>query len=320
MNKLFLLVILSILFFFIQSQLIFNINSKYYGEESYEFTISKEEEFSFRFSEGRGTPCNWRFSNKNILNEISNIQLIKDYYYDWISANNWDIQGGSEDHYFVFKALEKTEMPIILNYDYSCGGVDSISKVIITIHICESNSLDNCINNDKIKCTYNKENYNCISKTLCNKIEIPSESSCNEAITSTPSITRCIYNEDKKQCLDTPICKYINNIENENSCISAPTSDDIRFKCILKEKNGTKTCQEEEKFCEEILDGANDEICFEAPLLNESKTCVYDNENKKCIEVEDKKIAVVNYSKNEKRNKLNFLFFTFGFLYLLLIF
>ena len=247
---------MSNLFFFIQSQLIFNINTRYDKEESYEFTISKEEEFGFRFSEGRGTPCNWRFSNKNILNEISNIQLLKDYYYDWISANNWDIQGGSEDHYFVFKALEKTEMPIILNYDYSCGGVDSISKVIITIHICESNSLDNCINDDTIKCTYNKENYYCISK---------------------------------RQCLDTPICKYINNIKNEESCFSALTSDDIRFKCILKEENGIKTCQEEKKFCEEILDGATDEICLEAPSLNEGKSCVYDNQNKKCIEVEDKK-------------------------------
>ena len=75
-----------------------------------------------------------------------------------------------------------------------------------------------------------------------------------------------------------------------------------------------------EKICEEILDGATDEICLEAPSLNESKSCVYDNENKKCIEVEDKKIDAINYSKNEKRNKLYLLLFTFGLLYLLLIF
>ena len=58
----------------------------------------------------------------------------------------------------------------------------------------------------------------------------------------------------------------------------------------IKRKNGIKTCEEEEKFCEEIIDGATDEICFEAPSLNESKSCVYDNENKKCIEVEDIKM------------------------------
>ena len=291
MNKLLLLVILSLLFFFIQSQLIFNIGTDYNTEEkSYEFTISKEEEFGFRFTRGRGTNCNWEITN---LSEISNIQLIKDYYYDWISENNMNILGGTEYHYFIFKALEATELPIILNYEYSCGGDDLISKVIITIHI---------------------------SKALCNKIEKPSKSSCNEAITSNPSITKCLYNEEKKQCLEARICKYINNIENENDCISSSTSDDIRFKCILKEKNGIKTCQEEAKFCEEILDGATDKICFEAPSLNETKSCVYDNENKKCIEVEDIKIPASNYSKNEKRNKLNLLFLTFGLLYLLLIF
>ena len=59
---------------------------------------------------------------------------------------------------------------------------------------------------------------------------------------------------------------------------------------------------------------------MEAPSLNESKSCVYDNENKKCIEVEDKKIAANNYSKNEKRNKLNLLFLAFGLFYLLFIF
>ena len=141
MNKIFLLVIWSLLFFFIQNQLILNINTEYgKEEESYEFIISKEEEFDFRFTSGRGTDCYWKISNKNILNESSNIQLIKYYIHDWISANNLDIDGGTEHHYFVFKALEKTEMPIILNYDYSCGGVDSISKVIITIYICETNS------------------------------------------------------------------------------------------------------------------------------------------------------------------------------------
>ena len=95
MNKLFLLLILSILLFFIQSQLIFNINIGK-EEESYEFTISKGEEFGFRFTSGRGTDCYWEISNKNILSESSNIQLIKDYYYDWISANNLDIQGGQK--------------------------------------------------------------------------------------------------------------------------------------------------------------------------------------------------------------------------------
>ena len=124
-----------------------------------------------------------------------------------------DIDGGTEYHYFIFKALEKTELPIILNYDYSCGDDDLISNAIITIYISESNGLNNSINNDTIKC-YNKENYSCISKTLCNEIEKPSESSCKEAITSTPSFKRCLYNEEKKQCLDTSLCKYINNIEN----------------------------------------------------------------------------------------------------------
>ena len=272
----------------IQSQLILNINSENYKEEeSYEFTISKGEEFGFRFTGGRGTDCYWKISNKNILNESSNIQLIKYFIHDWISANNLDIDGGTEHHYFVFKALEKTEMPIILNYDYSCGENYLISKVKIIINICEPNSLDNCINDDTIKCTYNKENYYCISK---------------------------------RQCLDTPICKYINNIKNEESCFSALTSDDIRFRCILKEKDDIKTCQEEKKLCEEILDGATDEICLEVPSLNERKSCVYDNENKKCIEVEDKNIDTINYSKNEKRNKLNLLLFTFGLFYLLLIF
>ena len=66
--------------------------------------------------------------------------------------------------------------------------------------------------------------------------------------------TKCMYNKELMKCEERPKCSFVTDINDENSCTSSPTSDDIKLKCAFindKDKNN-KYCIEVSKKCDSM--------------------------------------------------------------------
>ena len=257
MRDYFLYIIIIFLISFIQAQkpeniAIFDIGDYNKNKETYyEFTVSKNEIFGFQFITGRGTAYYWQ--HLNVSNNIrflnySNyfphlMRRIEEIGFKPIvenpAKNKYDIiLGGTEFYYEVFQALEKSDHAKSLRFIYT-NGHDLISNVSVDIYICDEIYKDQCINNETMKCVYNKENKNCISNTLCDKVESVSSTSCENAVTPTPSLTKCIYenNEEEpniqKNCTSKKLCK---DSLKEEECNSAITQYPEITKCVFNKE------------------------------------------------------------------------------------
>ena len=126
-----------------------------------------------------------------------------------ITINNVQVFGGTEEYYKIFKAVDVTNVnePEYLHLIYT-NGREIIKDVNINLWDCDEIYKDQCIDNDTMKCIFDQENKSCISKTLCDKVEIASQNSCENATTSTPSLTKCIYenSEEQENCTIKKLC------------------------------------------------------------------------------------------------------------------
>ena len=277
---------------------IYNIDSYYNKEGFYEITVFKNEVFGFQFTRGRGTNCHWRHSNHTFLKESNYVRFLNSSTWDYLSEENIPIFGGSEKYYELFKALDGGNQPQLLYFTYSCGE-DIYEKASVVIWICDEIYRGQCINNETSKCIYNKENKNCISKALCDKIENVSKTSCEDAVTSTPSLTKCYYEKYKEGANTQEKCvikKLCGNSLTEEECSSAETKNPKTSKCVFDKIQNI--CKEEKKLCYEIEDGATNDICSSAKVSDANKTCVFDNETNLCNEVYIMKNDADKYKKN----------------------
>ena len=331
MGNNYLFLILTFIITFIKAQKpenirIFNISRHYNAEEHYDITVFKNEIFGLESVFGIGSCYQWKHSNHNFLKESN--------YVRFLNSSTWDYQseafqkeleseknstlkripiilsGGIAYCYELFKAMDGGNQPQSLYFTYSCG--DNINQnVSVDIWICDEMYKDQCINNQTAKCVYNRENKKCISKTLCDKVENVSKSSCENAVTSTPSLTKCSYEKSEEgsntqeKCIIKKLCS---NSLTEEECSTAEPINPKTSKCVYDKIQNI--CTEEKKFCYEIKDGANEEICTSAKVTEENKTCIFNNETNFCSEV-------YYIMKNDSGyNKQNILLFCF--LYLLL--
>jgi len=301
---------------------------RYYNEENhYDITVFKNEIFGFEFSVIRGGCGYWNHLNDTVLKESNYVRFLNRSTWDYISeayekqleaaknsTNDREsiipMDGGSSNYYELFKAIDGGSQPQILYFTYSCG-FRIYKKVTVAIWICDEIYKDQCINNQTAKCVYNRENNNCISKTLCDKVENVSKSSCENAVTSTPSLTKCSYEKSEEgsntqeKCIIKKLCS---ESLTEEECSSAEPISPKTSKCVYDKIQNI--CTEEKKFCYEIEDGATEDICSSAKVTEENKTCIFNNETKFCSEVY---YIMKNDSGNNKQNIL-----LLCFLYLLL--
>ena len=277
---------------------IYNIDSYYNKEGFYEITVFKNEVFGFQFTRGRGTNCHWSHSNHTFLKESNYVRFLNSSTWDYLSEGNIQIFGGSEKYYELFKALDGGNQPQSLYFTYSCGE-DIYEKASVVVWICDEIYRGQCINNETSKCVYNKENKNCISKALCDKIENVSKTSCEDAVTSTPSLTKCYYEKYKEGANTQEKCvikKLCGNSLTEEECSSAETKNPKTSKCVFDKIQNI--CKEEKKFCYEIEDSATNDICSSAKVSDANKTCVFDNETNLCNEVYIMKNDADKHKKN----------------------
>ena len=248
-------------FIFIQTQRpqnirIFNVEYKE-GKFFYEYTVFKNEIFAFQFERLRGNYHYWDHLNDSLSEEPEIIKFLNSSSYFWgderiprseiiyhpelnmtsiIMIDNAPIIGGTEEYYETFKALDITKKPELLHFIYT-SETDTIMDVSVNLWVCDEIYKDQCISNEYTKCVYNIENKKCISRPLCNKIENVSKSSCENGVTSTPSLTKCAYEK----------------IENGTNVIE---------KCVIKNLCGNSLTEEECALAE--------------PLNPKTSKCVYD--------------------------------------------
>ena len=294
---------------------IFNIDDRYNKTLSYEYTVFKNEIFGIRFIRGRGTNYYWNHLNDSELKESNDIQFLYSRIYDYISdeyekqlelaKNTSDIynisepsndipkpiinnipepiNGGEEYYYEVFKALNEEKQPQILKFIYSDNDNNVIAyEVTITIWICDEIDKAICLNNDTMNCEYDKENKKCTPINLCDKIENISKQTCENVITLTPNLTKCIYEKKNgiEKCLLKNLC--VNSLS-EEECNSAITSNRTIYNCIYDEVE--EICKEEKKYCHEIYNDATEEICLNAETFGFNKKCVFNKEKNSCNEI-----------------------------------
>ena len=80
----------------------------------------------------------------------------------------------------------------------------------------------------------------------------------------------------------------------KNNCEKAETLN-IETKCIYNESQNK--CIEEEKFCNEIDNGATEDICLNAKITKEDAQCIFSEEKNSCEEVN---IEKEDTDKNEE--------------------
>ena len=230
----------------------------------HEYTVFKNEKFAFKFRQARGTPNNWYHFNESISNKI---KFINRTYYSFADEYNEQtfiitdpltnsntiykpqpILGGSSDMYEIYQALEVTNVdkPDISHLRYSSSFLadNNDIQVNIKIWICDEIYKEQCIENETSKCFYDLNNKTCYSRPLCDKIEQEkfSEILCNNAVSYTPSVSKCIYNKSEDnnsniqgKCVVKNLC--INTLT-EKECNSALTISPETSKCIYnKEEN-----------------------------------------------------------------------------------
>ena len=311
------------------------------GNISFELSILKDELFVIKIHEAVATGYNWKFINENsFLNTyIESTTIPEKSNNKTTDYNNNDKEinfthktttiqehvfkgpylGGSKTYYHYFKALKKTEEPIILNYIYSTYENSEIRvNATIKIWIFDEFYTDKCINNYK-KCIYNEENKNCISKILCRNKEISPEISCNESnesIILSPSMTKCIFAENEQKCILKNLCtsslskeicnssftlnpnitkcaynddineceiKELCDIEENpslNKCNEIPTTNSYEEKCIYDEKKGKCI---RKKICLNV-ESPSIETCQESLTSDKKLKCIFDENNNKCVE------------------------------------
>ena len=84
---------------------------------------------------------------------------------------------------------------------------------------------------------------------------------------------------DGENCVEKTLCSKVQSASAE-TC-NEGVSLNPKKKCGFK--TGDSTCSESDKTCEEIVDGASDDICLSVAVTGENG-CKYDSTNKKCIE------------------------------------
>ena len=113
-------------------------------------------------------------------------------------------------------------------------------------------------------------------------------------------------------CGDDIIEKLCNNSLTEEECASAEAINPKTSKCVYD--NIQKVCKEEKKFCNEIKDGATEEICSNVQVSEANNICVFDKGTNSCNE-----FFIIKNEKNDANNdKKNISLYYF--LYLLLLF
>ena len=283
---------------------IFNTEYKN-GKLFYEFTVFKNETFGIQFERGRGTAYYWDHLNDSLSKEQKPIIFLNTSSYFWaddrvpqteiiydlfsnkthiITINNWPIVGGSEEYYEIFKAVDMTNKnePEYLHLIYT-DGKEILKDVFINLWVCDEIYKDQCIDNDSMKCIFDHENKKCMSKALCDKVEIASELSCKNAVTSTPSLTKCIYEKSgegsniQEKCTIKKLC--VNSLT-EEECNSALTINPETSKCIFN--IGENKCEIKE-ICE-LEDNPSLTKCDEILTSNPLKMiCTFDSITNKCI-------------------------------------
>ena len=201
------------------------------------------------------------------------------------------------------------EIPTTNSYEEKCIYDEKKENVLgkkFVLMLNLSPSIETCqeslTSDKKLKCIFDENNNKCVEKILCNSLEKNSEINCQKAETLNNN-TKCIYNEQTMKCEEKEICLFITNIIDEYSCISAPTSDDLRRKCVLTIENNVKKCQEILKLCSEISNGATEEICSNSLTSKDNKKCVLNNNGISCIEVDKIEESKTNYEFKTEEEK-----------------
>ena len=289
---------------------IFEINHP----SSYEITVFKNQIFGLQFTKGRGLPCSW---DHTFLKESNYISFLNSSIYDYLGeecqkenelakklSNSTHryfprcIMGGEEYYYEIFKALDVSNQPQSLQFHYSQYN-KIMFNITINIWICDEIYKDQCISNEYTKCVYNIENKKCISRPLCNKIENVSKSSCENGVTSTPSLTKCAYEKIEngtnviEKCVIKNLC---GNSLTEEECALAEPLNPKTSKCVYDKTQNF--CKEEKKFCNEIDNGATKDMCLNAKVSDTNKTCALDSETNLCNEVYIMKDDAADIKKN----------------------
>ena len=211
---------------------IFNVGDIFkHGKLFYEYTVFKNEIFAFEFKSCEGTGYHWYHLNDS---EPKTIEFVNMTFHSWrddfvpiteeiiIPPSNENktitvtkiepIVGGPYEIYEIYKALNVTGQPELFHFIYRFDGREPFIDVSVNIWVCDEVYKDQCIDNDTMKCIYIQKNNSCVSKTLCDKVETASEYSCENAVTSTPSLTKCVY--EKPETDETNICEEIDILLN----------------------------------------------------------------------------------------------------------
>ena len=211
---------------------IFNVGEiDKFGKLFYEYTVFKNEIFAFKFESIGGTAIHWYHLNDS---EPKTIELVNKTFHSWrddfvpiteeiiITPSNENITktvikmepmtGGSYEKYEIYKALNMTGQSELFHFIYRFDGKEPFIDASVNIWVCDEVYKDQCIDNDTMKCIYIQNNNSCVSKTLCDKVETASKYSCEDAVTSTPSLTKCIY--EKTETGKTNICDEIDILLN----------------------------------------------------------------------------------------------------------
>ena len=256
--------------------------------------------------QGSVSPYNWEHLNDSLSKEQKSIIFLNTSSYFWtddlvpqtqirhipfsnetyiITINNKQFFGGTEEYYEMFKAVDVTNEnePEYLHLIYT-DRREIIKDVYVNLWVCDEIYKDQCLDNDTMKRIFDQENKSCMSKTLCDKVEIASQNSCENAATSTPSLTKCIYENSEEEvniqenCTIKKLC--VNSLTEEECTNSAITINPETLKCIFNiEEN---KCEIKE-LCE-LENNPSLTRCEEILTSNPSKTkCTFDPISNKCI-------------------------------------
>ena len=206
--------------------------------------------------------------------------------------------GGSEEYYEIYKALNTTNQPEFLYFIYT-RGEDIIVDASVTLWVCDEIYKDQCISNETVKCVFDKESQSYISKTLCNKVDEPSKSSCEKAVTSTPSLTKCIYEDSNEQSNMPKNCSI------KKLCIASLTEEECKSAITMNPESTRCIFNNQENICEikEICELEENPSLAKCELILTSspseKKCEFDTLTEKCI---IKAIIPKNESESELKS------------------
>lgn len=149
-----------------------------------------------------------------------------------------------------------------------------ICKEDLSKEYCNGDALTS--DNNYYICYFNEINNKCETRNLCS--EDLDEEECNEAITSDPSTTKCIYDTENKICTSVGLCDK-ETITDKDECSKALTMDPSNTICFYDEK---KNICEARKLCDKVTI-TNKKECNEGLTSDpENKKCYYDDSERKC--------------------------------------